>query len=214
MYIPWRCDDEDCPAQWHMEAIEADETAIGEWLWDSHCDGDWQPCDAEDVPSPEEARLAWKSYIEYVAETGDDPLGNFNVPVQFKRLTRWQVRFKRWIGSKDKGLIVTARRNGKGPWSRGRDLPQFVQEYLCIDESHSPDGYLIATDLAGLHSIAQTSDALTIQPKKCNSMTVQGWVTIGEYVDRQENAIRNERRGLARDALVDYPNAVFIEEFA
>lgn len=79
MEIPWHCGESDCPAGWHMSNYWIDDSSELGYTVDNYADGDHVDCEESDVPSHDEYEAAWRRYNKDVAETGADPLGQFNV---------------------------------------------------------------------------------------------------------------------------------------
>lgn len=131
--IPWSCGFEDgCPVGWHLAVYDYDQTTA-EPVTSRYNDGDWEGCDEEDIPKQAEIDEAWKSYYEYVARTGLDPLTHFLVDTTRKAKHRWQALFRNWIGSQEYGLLcVGVRRRGRGDWLKLADTPKVVTEFLLL----------------------------------------------------------------------------------
>ena len=122
--IPWHCGDKNCSVQWHLRHF---------WTYDdgtySECDsdGNHDDIDAEDIPSADDQRRAWREYSAHVAETGEDPLGEFTIKRHIVRRETW--RFK--IVPSILGAVVTqAQRARKFYWPR--ELPDHVRQYLNL----------------------------------------------------------------------------------
>ena len=122
--IPSYCDD--CET-WHQEHI---------WMYDdgtyTSCDsdGDHEPLEAEDVPSQEEHDRLWCEYSQWVAEHGEDPLGNFYVHHSIKVKERWQFKVTK--------TLVGPRLTGAARARRAylpTDLPEHVKSFLNLDSS-------------------------------------------------------------------------------
>jgi len=75
--VPWHCGDSDCPVGWHKADYWLQED--GEYTVAGWGDGSCETVDEPDVPNGEEYSSAWEQYRKHVAETGDDPLGEYMV---------------------------------------------------------------------------------------------------------------------------------------
>lgn len=132
--VPEACGESDCPVGWHLAHYWAyDDGTYG--VCDS--DGDHDGCDADDVPTAEAAAAAWLDYSRYVAATGCDPLGEFNVPRTTKRRERYTAAFRKSILG---ASLVAVRRGGRVVPLR--DLPQRVAEYLEVERLNGAAGNL------------------------------------------------------------------------
>ncbi len=109
-------------------------------------DGNWEYENEAEIGTPEATALeaeygydasrpGWLAYLQHVAETGQDPIGEF--PTSERKVKRkWQVRLGAWIGQKKLGLLlIGARRNSRGEWLAGEKLPQYVRDYLTLKQS-------------------------------------------------------------------------------
>lgn len=109
--IPWQCGERDCrsPGGWHKSNIWVDDTADTGYTIDRYSDGDHDDLDPEDVPSADESRAAWAEYATWVAQEGQDPLGEYMVPrtVTHQRRTYSVTIAKSVIGL----MVVRLRRN-------------------------------------------------------------------------------------------------------
>lgn len=125
--IPWCCGERDCPAQWHTSNYWAYDD--GTYTIDQYADGDHESCDMDDIPSASEINSAWRSYFEYVAQEGLDPLDEFQFCVKSMRTVkeRWRIKF----GDSILGPIVIRAHRGVQSVS-ALELPQHVKDYLLI----------------------------------------------------------------------------------
>ena len=125
--VPWHCGNaNNCTVGWHQTNYWC--YADGSYSVDSYADGDHEGCDAEDVPTPEEIDAAWLDYSRWVAEHGEDPLGNFFI----RRTKQTRERYRaEWRNSIAGPRLVSVKRAGR---ERLSDLPDHVQSYLDIGE--------------------------------------------------------------------------------
>lgn len=125
--VPWHCGESDCPVGWHKANYWLQDD--GEYAMDSYADGDHETVDESDVPNGEECSSAWESYREHVAETGDDPLGEYRVKHTFKRKARYTLQFRNSIG----GAFFCRWKRGRGEWSASIP-PKDVVSYMLLDD--------------------------------------------------------------------------------
>lgn len=76
-------------------------------------------------------RQSWLDYAAYVAETGEDPLGNYHVDRETRVDETWTTTLQTWIGSRKLGLrIKSVKRKGDKTDTPNQFLPEYVREYL------------------------------------------------------------------------------------
>lgn len=121
----WTCGDKDCAAQWHVRNFWA--YGDGTYSVDEYSDGDHEDCDIEDIPSPEEISASWRDYAQHVAETGEDPIGNYYVRRHRTERQAWQFCF----GNSIIGPVLLRARRGRRR-VLAADLPLHVREYLNL----------------------------------------------------------------------------------
>lgn len=74
---------------------------------------------------------SWLDYAAYVAETGEDPLGNYSVDRETRTDETWTATLQVWIGSRKLGLrIKSVKRKGDKADTPNQSLPEYVREYL------------------------------------------------------------------------------------
>lgn len=135
--VPWSCDERDCCVDWHI----ANYWCGDEYTVDSYGDGDHEPIEEGDVPTPEAVAEAWATYARFVAETGRDPLGEYTVKRTRTITERWSVK----IGRSILGLVVAdVRRNRRRV--EMRDIPAHVREYLTVAPESKHRLILTATE--------------------------------------------------------------------
>lgn len=123
----WSCGfDDGCTVGWHCANYWLD--SDGTYTVDRYSDGDHEGIDEDELPTIEEVDKSWQDYAAYVARSGLDPLGNFNVKHTTKKKERYTATFKHmtWAGV----VLCEVERSGKKLTLR--DLPQRVSEYLNV----------------------------------------------------------------------------------
>lgn len=128
MSLPWQCGDRDCKAQWHLSNYWVDDSAETGFTVDTYADGDHDDIEESELPSHEGFAKAWREYHQHVADTGDDPLGEFAVARERTMKERWEFRFAPSV----MGYILIAARRNRNPIA-AVDLPPHVCEYLNLD---------------------------------------------------------------------------------
>ena len=130
MSIPWHCGNSDgCSVGWHRATYWIDDEVETGYTCDNYTDGDHDPVDKDDLPTPEDEQTAWGEYQQHVAATGDDPLGEYWVATTTTATQTWEIAFRNSIG----GVICCwGRRNRRGPHVRADDLPEQVRDYLGL----------------------------------------------------------------------------------
>ena len=133
--IPWYCDNKDCPHDWHLatywvEWRQEDGEDVYEYTDDSYSDGDHQPVSKDEVPRQKEVERAWKDYYEWVADEGEDPLGEFFVLRSFHVPFEFEVEFK-----SKKGRFAVSRlksfETGE-EWTPPTEIELGVTQYLHL----------------------------------------------------------------------------------
>jgi hypothetical protein len=185
--IPWHCGESDCPAQWHLEHYWAHDDGT---YTSCDADGDHESVEPSELPTPEEERDAWHAYHEHVAQTGDDPIGQFTLPTSVGTKRRWQMR----VVASIQGLkVVGVRRRGRGPWIDPQKAPQEVRGYLMIDRRN-----VIDADASGYRTLDQLAAALDEKTVKR-----RGWLALLHTFEVEERRTWSEehvRRYLAKRA--------------
>jgi hypothetical protein len=88
-----------------------------------------------DIPRPKSQATWWARYYRHVIDTGEDELNQLILPDRtIRRNERWQVAF--WDSVI--GVHFHARRNGRGEWLHGGDLPRHVLDYMLVREDLLP----------------------------------------------------------------------------
>lgn len=174
LLIPRKCDGDDCPDGWHIASYAHDENG--------------EPCDS--LPNDDEIAAANADYFEHVAITGKDPLSLFAIERDYRRSAVWQIRAV--AGSA--GIRVSVRRNGRGRWLHRREIPAYVQEFLCLN--HAGKMHDGISDLSTL--VKQARGVRWGKPGRHSHIVRIGWVRIEERVHRKNSAIRRDLRRAAR----------------
>ena len=100
---------------------------------DEYSDGDHEDIDEEDLPDYLDVDRDWLDYYRYVAETGEDPLGEFYVKRSRKVKEVWYLAFSR---TRD-GTPYLARIKHAGRYYPPFDpaaLPQHVKDYFWVED--------------------------------------------------------------------------------
>jgi len=207
--VPWHCGDRDCPVGWHKANYWVQED--GEFTIDSYGDGDHETVDESDVPHGEEYSSAWEQYREHVAETGEDPLGEYRVKSSFKRKARYTLQFRDSIGS----AILCRWKRGRGEWTPATP-PAEVIAYMLLDDwppnpntgnrrpikdsVPQPDGTLkrIHYRLKELVDLARADESVLKVTKVGPFHNIH--LTLEEDIPRKPSAIARELRRRARAA--------------
>ena len=126
--IPWHCGNSDvCGVGWHKASYWLNDDG---YACDNYSDGEHEPVDESDLPSPDDERDAWAEYRQHVAATGSDPLSEYSVPRTARSTQTWELAFRNSIGGT---ICCWGRRNRRGPHVRADDLPEQVRDYLCLE---------------------------------------------------------------------------------
>lgn len=155
-------------------------------------------CDTLCDEQGKDSDKANRGYEEYVAKTGDDPLGQFYVRTRIEAKQKWQVRFSNSIGGP---VLFGARRNGRGEWSHsGEGCPQGLLEFLEL-EQRNPTGVHRFTGEGGMDTLccwAVSDERVKFQR---DSRYLKMMVTIDANRPRSESAIRRDLKRAARRSL-------------
>jgi len=133
----WSCGFEDnCTVGWHCANYWLD--TDGTYTVDRYSDGDHEGIDADELPTIEEVDKSWQDYAAYVARSGLDPLGNFNVKHTTKKKERYTATFRHmpWAGT----VLWEVKRGGKALPVRG--LPERVTEYLDVERKDEASAWM------------------------------------------------------------------------
>ena len=120
-----------CFDVWDGEPIAIDWTCDtgGNWTFDSRCSLEELPDDYLEKDYAE-ALESQREYYSYVAETGDDPLGDFLVKRTAKIKENWTWQFSNSI----LGMLLVRARRGRGPWMSPQELPKHVLDFAGVDK--------------------------------------------------------------------------------
>lgn len=164
----------------------------------SDCDGNHEPCSAADAKRIiAETPSWWDEYGAWVAETGEDPLGNYwGVTRVIKRRCRVQMHVRAAIG---RGLICTHfRRNNRRLLPK--DAPRGLLEWALLKRK----GGVYATDWKTYDAMLEDlsgSDDVRIRLKKTRKGVIIG-ATISSVAEwdepRDDEAIRRDLKKAAR----------------
>jgi hypothetical protein len=128
--VPSFCGENDCPVGVHLIHYWIEWSGKRATYTVSDTDGDHTQITKRDVPTAADEDRLWGEYARRVARTGVDVLGNYHASRPRKgRQESWQARLRLGI----LGVVVTARRGGKGEWLHGPSIPENVRSFLCID---------------------------------------------------------------------------------
>lgn len=127
--IPWKCDDEDCEQQWHLENFWIQYDG---YTSDRFSDGDHEEIEYADIPHHTKVFAAWREYYRFVLNTGTDPIGQFSVRSTIRCRERWEVKLTKCIA----GYLVSSIRHGDTLY-RLCELPKHVRQFLTIRSDDS-----------------------------------------------------------------------------
>lgn len=129
--VPWDCGERDCSVGWHKATYWFDDGADTGYTVDNYSDGDHEEVEQSDLPTPEQEKEAWVEYSHHVADTGADPLEEFNVQVVTVTDQKWKFRFK----ESSEGIRLVEARHGNQIHKASdlSKLPARIREYLNID---------------------------------------------------------------------------------
>ena len=139
--------------------------------------------------SYEESRKGWCDYYEHVAETGEDPLGEFMLGG--RREVEWKVVVRQVEGGVE---LVKGRRSKGGKWVPWNKLPQDIQSFFYWDNP----GPLIDPEFKTLESLLKPK---TAEWKRISEDEAEGIVkimmdfpaSVEEYKKAGRKALRNEK---------------------
>jgi hypothetical protein len=133
----WQCGDNDCgsPGGWHKTTYWCDTESETGYTVDNYSDGDHELCDVEDVPTAAEAEASWLDYSRWVAEHGEDPLGEFLLDsAEYVRPMNVVAYFSGSI----LGMVLTAIRLDRHSMQPNDAMRvDAVREYLTVERSGS-----------------------------------------------------------------------------
>lgn len=163
---------------------------------DEYSDGDHEDCNEKDVPEPEKLARDWLEYHRYVAETGEDPLGEFMVQRTRKVKKVWFVS----IAKTADGTPYLSRIKHAGRYYSPFDLkalPEYVKEYCLVKES---SGLQMELDV----SWSELEKELGSNLSKLNRIEIEHNVPVAEAVVRHQllkrarKAVKEEEAALHR----------------
>ena len=169
---PYWCSDCDTWHQeWYMFGYRIEDGHMFEVIHTCDTDGNWETNDEYDVDDPdyerwnaqygyEETLKASKAYSEHVAETGDDPLGEFFVTTKTK--VRYQV-----IVRYDNGFWFNAAKpvDSKDWNSDESQLPERLRDFLQLDGKRITD--LDWTSINEFAEKAHLTEVLRVSNGEC-----------------------------------------------
>jgi hypothetical protein len=139
MSVPWTCDHKDgCPTGWHLSHYWTVGSGSG-YTIDTYGDGDHEYLDEEDLPTPEEFEEAWGAYYIYVAESGEDPLGELNVKHSYVKKRRFSAVLIRGTGNHETVRVHRWRSSTNSPWRY--DAPKqgdSLHSFLLLSNDQEP----------------------------------------------------------------------------
>jgi len=142
------CDDcETFHCCYYVFGYEVTEGSVEIVIWCCDQDGNWDVVESATVGTPEAEGLdviyggeGWQkgyvAYLRHVAETGEDPCGEFFPPSPNVVQERWRIHvFERG----QKVWVTRGERLGedgvvKESWEQSDKLPEYVQEYLLLEK--------------------------------------------------------------------------------
>ena len=156
--VAWQCGESDCgsPGGWHTSNYWCDTDSDTGYTVDTYSDGDHETVDESDVPTYDEVKKSWREYSEWVAEHGDDPLGEFFIDQPPER------KFVATFGDSILGIMLLRVRTGSGRHVSMLKLPAQVIEYLTVKGTGGNGGQpYIQQDWKNL---AEVRDAMSQSP--------------------------------------------------
>ena len=174
LQMPWQCGDNDCkaPGGWHMASYwthppyyvpeeEGEDAPVASYTVDEFTDGDHEDIEEDDLPSVEKAEAAQDEYLRWVAEHGEDPLGQVYVAPRTPEERQWQLLFRRGIGHT---YFFGGRPRARGPMLPPEELPEHVREYCEVTrlESH-PRLWVFARSWTSLCGDLERNPDITVQ---------------------------------------------------
>lgn len=142
-----------CSRAWYDEDYDGPDGWNIEHLW-AYSDGTYTTCDSdgnhesfesefegealEDEVSSycKDAEQSWIDYAQDCAQTGEDPLGQFNVRQTVNKKENWVIWFTDWIGREEHGYAVIDGRHGsvkpgrtdiKSPHQFSKEVAEYLQ---------------------------------------------------------------------------------------
>jgi hypothetical protein len=130
--VAWQCHEKDCNADggWHKSTYWIDGRR---YTADDFSDGDHQTVAKRDLPSHRDVADSWRRYSEWVLKHGTDPLGEFIVERETKRVRKYSATFTDSIG----GLLLVKVRTAN--WRRVAitKMPDELETYLNVEAKGS-----------------------------------------------------------------------------
>ena len=137
--MAWHCGDKDCPVGWHKRSF---------WIYcrgkrttysvDDFGDGDHESCTKRDLPTDAEVEQSWLDYSRDVAQTGEDPLGEFMVKYWRKAKERWECRLHA-TPANEVELHAMRRRGVYYTADKLAELPDYVKQYMMFVDDGTLD---------------------------------------------------------------------------
>ena len=154
VWYEW-CDDCETFHRCHyLFGYEVTEGHVELLVWCCDEDGNWDISDAAYVGTQEAKALAdcygperWEqhyaNYLRHVAETGEDPCGEFLLPPSDHKKEMWEIHVTE---RGERVWVVKAGELGSDAYQRPEDLPNYVQEYLLLEKLGDVSAFAIDPD--------------------------------------------------------------------
>lgn len=178
-------------------------------VWCCDQDGNWDVVEGACVGTPEHKALmgyyghkAWEqnyaNYLSHVAETGEDPCGEFIPPSPNEVVERWMIRV---IERGEKVWFVRATRVVTNETYQPMDLPDYVREYLLLEKFGDTSTYAI--DPENIKSIADIPDEKWVQGDHRGEWdaTIEITYKVPSMTDDEWAKLLREKANLARAKL-------------
>jgi hypothetical protein len=207
-WYEWCGDCETFHTSWYLYGYEVSEGNVEVIVWCCDQDGNWDVTEGAYIGSPEARAIeetygykAWErnyaEYLRHVAETGEDPCGEFIPPTPKEVVEPWMVRVvergeKVWVLHCTN--LVT-----KEHYERPDKLPSYVQEFLLLEKLG--DVSACAIDPENVKSIADLSSEKWVpEAGRSNEWVATVVIThkVPSLTDEEWSKILREKANLAR----------------
>ena len=140
---PAHCDSCNC---WHVHTIFYD----GESFWQNDNPGDEAdtPIEEDEIPSYSEIRSAFAEMYRDIARTGEYVPGG-DIPFSKTVSEKWQIAVRNSIS----GWFCLARKNCRGEWLVGKDIPDYIREVLGAELTSPRAARIPKSDFASLDEL-------------------------------------------------------------
>ena len=183
---PAYCDSCNC---WHVHTIFYD----GESFWQNDGPGDEADTHIEEdeIPSYPEIRAAFAEMYRDIARTGENVPGS-DIRASKTVTEKWQVIVRNSVA----GWFCLARKNCRGEWLIGKDIPEYIREVLGAELKTPRAARIPHSDFASLDELRQAfvEYGATMQKAKGHIKCI---ITEKKEVPLTATEIRREAKRLA-----------------